>query len=143
MSGRISSTTVTVLYILAFVLFVQFLAGALLHKYDVYSAFPFSALGVIESTGNYTVDCGFDSLHKDAKSALRRATTPECLQLIADTACANEKGTLYPPALRNLCPAVTDERVAGHYLGCFQDSFDGRLLKGGVSKLKSTNSPRK
>ena len=47
LSGRISSTTVTVLYILAFVLFVQFLAGALLHKYDVYSAFPFSALGTM------------------------------------------------------------------------------------------------
>ena len=46
LSSRISSTTVTVLYILAFVLFVQFLAGALLHKYDVYSAFPFSALGM-------------------------------------------------------------------------------------------------
>ena len=46
LSGRISSTTVTVLYVLAFVLFVQFLAGALLHKYDVYSAFPFSALGM-------------------------------------------------------------------------------------------------
>ena len=46
LSGRISSTTVTVLYILAFVLFLQFLAGALLHKYDVYSAFPFSALGM-------------------------------------------------------------------------------------------------
>ena len=46
LSGRISSTTVTVLYVLAFVLFVQFLAGALLHKYDIYSAFPFSALGI-------------------------------------------------------------------------------------------------
>ena len=46
LSGRISSTTVTVLYVLAFVLFVQFLAGALLHKYDVYSAFPFSTLGM-------------------------------------------------------------------------------------------------
>ena len=45
-SSRISSTTVTVLYILAFVLFMQFLLGALLHKYDVYSAFPFSALGM-------------------------------------------------------------------------------------------------
>ena len=47
----------------------------------------------IESGGNYTVKCGFNSLHKDAKSALRRATTPQCLQLIADTACANEKGS--------------------------------------------------
>ena len=44
-SSRISSTTVTVLYILAFILFMQFLLGALLHKYEVYSAFPFSALG--------------------------------------------------------------------------------------------------
>ena len=53
------------------------------------------------------------------------------------------KGTLYPAALRNLCPAVTDERVAGHFLGCFEDSFDRRMLKGGVAKFKSTNSPRK
>ena len=89
------------------------------------------------------MECGFNSLHKDAKSALRRASTPECLQRIADAACANQKGTLYPPALRNLCPAVTDERVAGHYLGCFEDSFDRRLLKGGVGKFKSTNTPRK
>ena len=98
---------------------------------------------IIQNQGNYTVECGFNGLHKDAKSALRRATTPKCLQLIADTACANEKGTLYPAALRNLCPAVTDERVAGHSMGCFEDSFNERLLKGSLSKFKSTNSPRK
>ena len=92
---------------------------------------------------NYTLKCDYTGLHKDAKSALRRAKSPECLQLIADTACSNEKGTLYPPELKNLCPAVTDDRVAGHYMGCFEDAFESRLLKGGVSKLRSTNSPKK
>ena len=91
----------------------------------------------------YNLNCDHESLHQDAKKALRWARTPECLQLIADTACANQRGTLYPPTLKSLCNIETDDRVAGHHMGCYIDSTDNRLLNGEVSKFKGNNSPKK
>ena len=63
--------------------------------------------------------------------------------MIADAACANQRGTLYPPTLRSLCDIETDDRVAGHHMGCFKDSIDNRLLKGKRTKFLNTDSPEK
>ena len=97
----------------------------------------------IKNQSNYTVKCGYKNLHRDARSALRRARSPECLQLIADTSCANGEGTLYPLDLKSRCPVLKDGSVAGHYLGCLADSSDGPLLKSTVTKSKRFNSLKK
>ena len=97
---------------------------------------------VIKNENNYTVKCGYENLHRDTRSALRRAKTTECLQLIADISCANAEGTLYPLEMKNTCPVLKENSVAGHFLGCSGDS-DGQLLKRRVTKSKRFNSLKK
>ncbi len=79
-------------------------------------------------------------IHKDATSAIERATTRECRREIARTACLNEAGELYPSRLPNLCPTKVDERLRGRYLGCYADSFTDRLFTGAMVKLGDSNS---
>ena len=77
---------------------------------------------------------------RSAISAVKRATSKECRQKILDTSCKNIAGTLYPKALSNLCPVQTDHRVVGNYMGCYEDSFEDRILLGGVTKFKVNNT---
>ena len=77
---------------------------------------------------------------RSAISAVKRATTKECKQQILDVSCKNLAGTLYPSKLDNLCPVRTDDRVVGNYMGCYEDSFEDRILLGGVTKFKINNS---
>ena len=60
------------------------------------------------------------SLHKDAKSAIKRAKSEECKRRLEEIACLNSDEKLYAPTLPKLCPVNIDEKVKGHDLGCFQ-----------------------
>ena len=54
------------------------------------------------ATDDYTLSCEIHS--KDALSALARAQTRHCRQNIADVACMEQNGTLYPKKLPRYCP---------------------------------------
>ncbi len=137
------------------VLLIQYVVGLFVHSYLGPAGSNLSLFGLFSSTlrssvasmtapyPSYSLKCDFNALHKDAKSSLKRAKTAACLQKIADAACKNVEGTLYPAALENYCPREVDKRVAGHYLGCYRDSFNDRLLVGSLNKFKGTNSIKK
>lgn len=76
---------------------------------------------------------------KDAISAINRAKTQKCKQLISNITCLSLAGKLYPTELRGSCPAKG--YVAGRELGCFKDDKNYRLLSGYVGSYKKDNSP--
>ncbi|XP_077591178.1 xylosyltransferase 2-like [Stigmatopora nigra] len=64
------------------------------------------------SSTDFEAKCNIIS--KDALSALRRATTQQCKQDIADIVCLHEAGVLMPPALPRFCPQInTSSPVQG------------------------------
>ena len=77
-------------------------------------------------------------LQKEAKSALNRAKSPKCKESLKKVAC-QPQNELYPPRFESLCDFYQNLP----YLGCFQDSFQNRILQNGSVKvnLKLTNSP--
>lgn len=77
---------------------------------------------------------------KDAISAINRAKTQKCKQLISNITCLSLAGKLYPQELKGSCPAKG--YVAGRDLGCFKDDKNNRLLTGYVGTYKKVNSPR-
>ncbi|XP_077475650.1 xylosyltransferase 2-like [Stigmatopora argus] len=56
------------------------------------------------SRTNFEAKCNIKS--QDALSALRRATTQQCKQDIADIVCLHEAGVLMPQALPRFCPQI-------------------------------------
>ena len=84
---------------------------------------------------NHSIPC--PNMSKHAESAIQRAHSKECQNIIMKTSCANEADMLYPIKLKSLCPANVDERNRRHYLGCFKDSFHSPLLQGAYFKLKA------
>ena len=76
-------------------------------------------------------------LQKEAKSALNRAKSPKCKESLKKIACQSSE--LYPPEIQSQCDFYQDLP----YVGCFQDSFQNRILQNGSVKvnLKLTNSP--
>lgn len=87
---------------------------------------------------NFVPVCKISS--KEAVSAINRAKTQSCKQLISNITCLLINNDLYPKELKGSCP--TGEFVAGKELGCFKDEKNFRLLTGyyGVSKIE--NSPK-
>lgn len=77
---------------------------------------------------------------KDAISAINRAKTQKCKQLISNITCLSLTGKLYPSELKGSCPAK--DFVAGRELGCFKDDKNYRLLVGYVGTYKKENSPK-
>lgn len=77
---------------------------------------------------------------KDAISAINRAKTQKCKQLISNIMCLSLAGKLYPVELKGSCPAK--DYVAGRELGCFKDDKNYRLLTGYVGTYKKENSPK-
>ena len=77
-------------------------------------------------------------LHKDAKSALNRAKSPQCKESLKTIACQAEN-ELYPQNIQSSCDFYQELP----YLGCFQDYSQNRILQNGSHKvnLKLTNSP--
>lgn len=77
---------------------------------------------------------------KDAISAINRAKSQKCKQLISNITCLSLAGKLYPTELKGYCPAKG--YVAGRELGCFKDEKNYRLLSGYVGTYKKENSPK-
>lgn len=79
---------------------------------------------------------------KETVSAVQRAHTQQCKELIIDVACRIKSETFYPKNLHNLCPSGSNY-IANRSLGCFKDDKKHRLLPGFYSNFKETNSPKK
>ncbi|XP_054264373.1 xylosyltransferase oxt-like isoform X2 [Macrosteles quadrilineatus] len=77
---------------------------------------------------------------REAVSAIHRAKTQHCKQLLANITCLNLQGDLYPHQLPHLCP--NNGMEAGKLLGCYKDEKAFRLLSGYYTNLKTTNSPQ-
>ena len=93
----------------------------------------------VVSGQNVTFSCNVTN--KEALSALSRAKTHQCKQEIADLVCAISRGEVYPSSLPRYCQSSTKAEKAGEYVGCYQDSFQSRLLQGEFLKLLTDNSP--
>lgn len=77
---------------------------------------------------------------KDAISAINRAKTQDCKQLISNMTCLSLIGKLYPSELKGSCPAKG--YISAKELGCFKDDKNYRLLSGYVGTYKKYNSPK-
>lgn len=78
---------------------------------------------------------------KEAISAIYRAQTRQCKELIANTTCAIQSGTFYPHELPNYCPHEPYDKDKP--LGCFKDDKKFRTLSGYYINFKTTNTPTK
>jgi protein xylosyltransferase len=76
---------------------------------------------------------------KEAVSAIHRAKSQKCKQLIVNVTCRSLAGLLYPKRLTGSCPG--DGKITGKALGCFKDENNYRLLSGYFGVNKKTNSP--
>ena len=76
--------------------------------------------------------CG--ALGKTATSAIKRASTQKCKEELTDLACRHKTGKLVPQRLPNHCPRKGS--VPGHFLGCFHDNNQSRLLSSYGVKLQ-------
>ena len=86
--------------------------------------------------------CHHEFLHKDAKSAMNRTKTEQCRQEIFEVACKNSQ-SLYPEFIQSQCNIeIRPEDIQKSYLGCFQDSFEKRILDGYKGSFKNQNSPQ-
>ncbi|XP_030765815.1 xylosyltransferase oxt [Sitophilus oryzae] len=102
-----------------------------------------------KKTSNNTVQLKVEELNfdlpchiteKQAISALTRAKTQRCKQVIANISCQSLENQLYPLELRSSCPV--GNFVKGKELGCFKDDKKFRLLNGYFGVSKSENSPK-
>ena len=85
--------------------------------------------------------CHHEFLHEDAKSAMNRTKTEQCRQEIFEVACRNSQ-SLYPEFIQSQCNIeIRPEDIQKSYLGCFQDSFEKRILDGYKGSFKKQNSP--
>lgn len=81
--------------------------------------------------------CDIDA--KEAISAIHRAKSQQCKQMIANVTCLISRGQLYPKSLPHSCPS---DFIVGKSLGCYDDDGTARLLSGYSAILKSSNSPQ-
>lgn len=82
-----------------------------------------------------------DIVAKEAISAIYRAHTRYCKELIANTTCAIQSGTFYPAGLPNYCPH--EPYQPNRALGCFKDEKKFRTLSGYYINFKTANTPAK
>ncbi|XP_065211692.1 xylosyltransferase oxt-like [Planococcus citri] len=75
---------------------------------------------------------------KEPVSAINRAKTSYCRQLILNTTCLVQNGQLYPQSLPHSCP--TNGLQKDKSLGCFRDSNSLRLLTGAYYNSSKSNS---
>ena len=86
--------------------------------------------------------CHQEFLHKDAKSAMNRTKTEQCKKEIFEVACKNSQ-SLYPEFIQSQCNIeIKPEDIKKSYIGCFQDSFEKRILDGYKGSFKDQNSPQ-
>ncbi|XP_039284887.1 xylosyltransferase oxt [Nilaparvata lugens] len=77
---------------------------------------------------------------KEPVSAIHRAKTQHCKQLLVNVTCRSQADMLYPSRLPHSCPSQGLEQ--GKSLGCFQDEKRLRLLSGYYANLSRSNSPQ-
>lgn len=82
-----------------------------------------------------------DIVSKEAISAVHRAQTQTCKEIIVNITCAIQMGTFYPKHLLNSCPH--QPYVANRPLGCFKDDKKFRTLSGYYINFKTTNTPKR
>lgn len=82
-----------------------------------------------------------DIVAKEAISAIYRAHSRYCKELIANTTCAIQSGTFYPSELPNYCPH--EPYQPNKPLGCFKDDKKFRTLSGYYTNFKAANTPTK
>lgn len=82
-----------------------------------------------------------DIVTKETISAIYRAQTQRCKEIIANISCAIQMAQFYPTHLPNYCPH--DSLVANRPLGCYQDDKKFRLLSGYYVNFKANNTPAK
>lgn len=75
---------------------------------------------------NFTLPC--DIKGKEAISAINRASSKKCKQLIVNITCSGLQGTLYPKKLPSYC--IDLRNITGKTLGCFKDDKEYRILNG-------------
>ncbi|KAL3284632.1 hypothetical protein HHI36_018786 [Cryptolaemus montrouzieri] len=86
---------------------------------------------------NFTPNCKISE--REAISAINRAKSKKCKQLIANITCLSSEGRLYPKKLSNFC--VDHSNNTGKALGCFKDDKEFRLLSGFYGVHSKDNSP--
>lgn len=86
---------------------------------------------------NFELPCQITE--KQALSALNRAKSQKCKQVIANASCLGVEDQLYPSQLKSSCPS--DGLVKGKEIGCFKDEKNFRLLNGYYGVNKAGNSP--
>lgn len=96
------------------------------------------------------IDSHLDKLHfqpicdiitKEAISAIHRAQSQICKQIIVNASCAIQNGVFYATKLPNYCP--NDPFTPYRALGCHKDDKKFRTLSGYYINLKTTNTPTK
>lgn len=91
------------------------------------------------SNNNFKPKC--EIVAKEAISAIYRAQTQLCKELIANTTCAIQRGTFYPKSLPNYCPHEPYNKDKP--LGCYKDDKKFRTLSGYYINFKTTNTQTK
>ena len=79
--------------------------------------------------------CNQANFHKNAKSAIQRAKSPQCKQKLKEMACLGDAA--YPSSIQPTCNFYNQE----NYLGCFQDAHPNRHLNGSYIKLTNVMNP--
>lgn len=77
---------------------------------------------------------------KEAVSAIHRAKTQRCKQIISNITCLSLANKLYPTKLTGSCPS--NGFVEGKDMGCYRDEKNFRLLSGYFGVNKKNNSPQ-
>lgn len=88
---------------------------------------------------NFTPIC--DVTGKEAVSAVTRAKSQICKEIIVNVTCMGLQGKLYPKRLHSSCPHSMGFNGSPKKIGCYQDDKTQRMLTGFYTVLKSNNSP--
>ncbi|KAK0163016.1 hypothetical protein PV327_006732 [Microctonus hyperodae] len=88
---------------------------------------------------NFTPIC--DVIGREAVSAVTRARSQFCKELIVNVSCLSQQGKLYPERLYSSCPHSTGFIGKPKNLGCFKDDKTQRILSGYYAIFKTNNSP--
>lgn len=77
---------------------------------------------------------------REAISAIHRAKSQYCKQLIINKTCLIQDGSFYPQELNNYCTSKSN--VYGRDIGCYMDEKKLRLLSSFYGNYANQNSPK-
>ncbi|XP_044597603.1 xylosyltransferase oxt isoform X3 [Cotesia glomerata] len=82
-----------------------------------------------------------DVIGREAISAVTRARSQTCKEIIVNVSCLSQQGELYPDRLFSSCPHSLGFIRTPKNLGCFKDDKILRILSDYYIALKTNNSP--